>query len=122
MKVEGITWHAVVVPPEKFAAQREFAINTLGLSVFMEMDQMVALSMPNGSMYEIYTPATVPPYGYNDGLAYGWRVDDVEKASEELAAAGNELLGEINRFPDLGYAYRHFKAPDGRVYGINEQK
>ncbi|HEY8576830.1 MAG TPA: hypothetical protein VIL88_10885 [Devosia sp.] len=122
MKVEGITWHAVVVPPEKFAAQRDFAINTLGLTIFMEMDQMIALSMPNGSMYEIYTPATVPPYGYNGNLAYGWRVDDVEAASKELAAAGNELLGEINRFPELKYAFRHFRAPDGLVYGINEQK
>ena len=62
MKVEGITWHAVVFPPDNFAAQRDFAINTLGLTIFMEMDQMIALSMPNGSMYEIYTPATVPPY------------------------------------------------------------
>ena len=122
MKVEGITWHAVVVPAEKFAAQRDFAIKTLGLTVFMELDGMIALSMPNGSMYEIYTPGTTPPYGYNDGLAYGWRVDDVEKASQELAAAGYELLGEINRFPELKYAFRHFRAPDGLVYGINEQK
>ncbi|HWU09655.1 MAG TPA: hypothetical protein VN520_25305, partial [Streptomyces sp.] len=36
--------------------------------------------------------------------------------------AGGELLGEINRVPDLDYAYRHFRGIDGRVYGLNESK
>jgi hypothetical protein len=31
-------------------------------------------------------------------------------------------LGEITRIEDMNYRYRHFKGPDGRVYGINEQK
>ena len=39
-----------------------------------------------------------------------------------IKAAGGELLGEITRVPDMGYAYRHFRGPDGRVYGLNEQK
>jgi hypothetical protein len=24
--------------------------------------------------------------------------------------------------PEMNYAYRHFKAPNGIVYGLNEQK
>jgi predicted enzyme related to lactoylglutathione lyase len=66
-------------------------------------------------------PAAVPAYGYNEGLAFGFRVDDIEAASAEIAAAGGELLGEITRTADIGYAYRHFKGPDGRVYGLNQQ-
>ena len=53
---------------------------------------------------------------------FGFRVDDIEAVSAELAAAGCEFLGEITRIEDMRYAYRHFKGPDGRVYGINEQK
>jgi hypothetical protein len=42
-------------------------------------------------------------------------VDDVE-------AAGCELLGEITRLEEMGYAYRHFCGPDGRLSGLNEHK
>jgi hypothetical protein len=53
---------------------------------------------------------------------FGFRVEDIEAASEELAEAGCELLGEITRIEQMNYAYRDFKGPDGRVYGINERK
>jgi predicted enzyme related to lactoylglutathione lyase len=49
-------------------------------------------------------------------------VDDIDAASAAVEAAGNELLGQINRLPEMGYAFRHFRGPDGRVYGLNEQK
>lgn len=29
---------------------------------------------------------------------------------------------EITRIEGMKYAFRHFEGPDGRVYGINEQK
>jgi hypothetical protein len=31
-------------------------------------------------------------------------------------------LGEITRIEETNYAYRDFRGPDGRVYGINERK
>jgi len=77
---------------------------------------------PNGSTLELHTPDTVPDFGYNGSVAFGFRVDDIEAASAAVAAAGNELLGEINRVPEMNYAYRHFRAPNGIVYGLNEQK
>ena len=50
-------------------------------------------------------------------------MDDVEAVSATVEAAGCELLGEITRVEELaGFAYRHFRGPDGRVYGLNEQK
>jgi len=49
-------------------------------------------------------------------------VDDIEAASAAVEGAGCELLGQITRVEDLGYAFRHFRGPDGRVYGLNEQK
>jgi predicted enzyme related to lactoylglutathione lyase len=53
--------------------------------------------MQNGSLLELYLPTRVPPYGYNDGLAFGFRVADIELASAAIEAAGGELLGQITR-------------------------
>ena len=123
MKTQGITWHAVTLDPEALAGWKALLTGPVGLTPAMEFPGVTVFQMPNGSSLELYAPDALPDYGYNEGgIAFGFRVEDVEAASAELEAAGCELLGEINRFPDLGYAYRHFKGPDGRVYGLNEQK
>ena len=122
MKVEGITWHAVTLDEGAFAASKKFYIETFGLTPMMEMEGVAVFQMPNGSLLELYLPTTVPSYGYNASLAFGFRVEDIELASTEIEAAGGELLGEIKRVEEMGYAYRHFRGPDGRVYGLNEQK
>ncbi|HWT30981.1 MAG TPA: VOC family protein [Propylenella sp.] len=122
MKVEGITWHAVTLNQDAFAASKQLYETTFGLAPMMEMEGITVYQMPNGSMLELYLPTTVPDYGYNDSLAFGFRVDDIEQASAEIEAAGGELLGQITRVPEMAYAYRHFRGPDGRVYGLNEQK
>ncbi len=112
----------VTLEPDAFAAQKKLVTETIGVSPAMEMDGVTVFQFPDGSILELYTPQAVPDFGYNGAVAFGFRVDDVERASAELAAAGAELLGEINRFPDLDYAFRHFRDPDGRVYGLNENE
>ena len=122
MQTNGITWHAVTLEPDVFEATKELMTGTFGLTPMMEMDGVVVFQMPDGTLLELYQPHTVPAYGYNGAIAFGFRVDDIEAASAEIEAAGGELLGEITRVDEMGYAYRHFKGPDGRVYGLNEQK
>ena len=122
MKVQGITWHAITLADDKFDAFAALAGNVMGLQLFMEMDGVKVFSTPDGNLLELYKKGTVPPFGYNGSVAFGFRVDDIELASEELEKAGCELLGEINRVPEMNYAYRHFKGPDGLVYGLNEKK
>jgi predicted enzyme related to lactoylglutathione lyase len=123
MNVEGITWHAIVLEPEPFASTKALMTETFGLAPAMEMEGVAVFNMPNGTLLELYAPQAVPDYGYNEGgVAIGFRVDDIEAASTAAEAAGCELLGQITRVEDLGYAYRHFRGPDGRVYGLNEQK
>ena len=121
MQVEGITWHAVTLAPEAWEATKQLVVETFGQTPMMEMDGISVFQFPNGSLLELYTPETVPDFGYNGNVAFGFRVDDIDAASAAVAAAGNELLGEINRVPEMNYAYRHFKGPDGIVYGLNEQ-
>ena len=123
MRVEGITWHALTLDDAQFAAMKALATETFGLTPWMEMPGVSVFQMPNGTILELYLPQALPPFGYNEGgVAFGFRVDDIDVASRAVEAAGGELLGQINRFPDLGYAFRHFRGPDGRVYGLNEQK
>ena len=122
MNVEGITWHAVVLDPEPFAATKALLAETFGLAPAVDTDGFVQFAMPNGTTLELYAPQAVPDYGYNDGVAFGFRVDDIEAASAAVEAAGCELLGQITRMEQLAYSYRDFRGPDGRVYGLNEQK
>jgi predicted enzyme related to lactoylglutathione lyase len=111
MQVEGITWHALTLEADEFGATKKLLIEVFGLRP------------ANGTILDLYAPGAIPAYGFNDGgIVFGFRVDDIEAASDELAAAGCELLGEITRIEEMNYAYRDFKGPDGRVYGINEQK
>ena len=122
MNLEGITWHAIVLEPEPFAATKALMTETFGLTPAMEMEGVAVFNMPNGTLLELYEPQAVPDYGYNDAVAIGFRVDDIEAASAAVEAARCELLGQITRVEEMGYAYRHFRGPDGRVYGLNEQK
>ena len=122
MQVNGITWHASVMDADKFESMGKLATETMGLSPLMEFPGVAIFSLPDGTLLELYIKGTEPAYGYNDdGVAFGFRVDDLESASTQLEAAGSELLGEINRAEMDGkpYAYRHFRAPNGRVYGLN---
>jgi predicted enzyme related to lactoylglutathione lyase len=123
MHVEGITWHAITLQADQFGATKKLLKEVFGLTPAIEEDGWTLFPMSNGTILDLYAPQAISAYGYNDcGIVFGFRVEDIEAASEELAEAGCELLGEITRIEDMNYRYRHFKGPDGRVYGINEQK
>ena len=123
MHVEGITWHAITLQADEFGATKKLLIEVFGLKPAIDTDGYTMFPMSNGTILELYAPGAIPAYGFNDcGIAFGFRVEDIEAASEELAEAGCELLGEITRIEEMNYAYRDFKSPDGRVYGINEHK
>ena len=122
MATYGITWHAVVVEAEDCAANRDLIVRAHGLQPTLEVDGVVMFSFHDGTRLELRTPATIPPYGLNpDGTAFGFRVDDVAETSEELAAAGVELLGEHARMPALDYA-PPLRGPDGRIFRVQDGK
>jgi predicted enzyme related to lactoylglutathione lyase len=106
VNVEGITWHAIVLEPEPFAATKALMSETFGLAPEVEAEGMVLFIMPNGTMLELNEPQVASAdYGFNHGLVFGFRVDDVEAASAAVEAAGCELLGEITRVEEIAYAY-----------------
>ena len=123
MQVEGITWHALTLKADQFGPTKKLLIEVFGLRPAIDTDGYARFPMSNGTILELCAPGAIPAYGFNDcGIVFGFRVEDIEAASEELAEAGCELLGEITRIEEKNYAYRDFRGPDGRVYGINEQK
>jgi hypothetical protein len=120
MRVDGITWHGVVLKRRAFASMTQFAEETLGLTPLLSEVGRRMYLMRNGTMLDLYAPETVPAYGFNNGMVFGFQVDDVQQASAEVAGSGMELLGEVTRLPNLPYAFRHFRGADGRVYGLIE--
>ena len=123
MHLEGITWHALTLQANEFGPTKKLLIEVFGLRPAIEEDDYTTFPMSNGTILELYAPEAIPAYGFNDGgIVFGFRVEDIEAASEELAEAGCELLGEITRNEQMNYRYRDFRGPDGRVYGINERK
>jgi predicted enzyme related to lactoylglutathione lyase len=123
MHLEGITWHALTLQADEFGPTKKLLIEVFGLRPAIEEDDYTTFPMSNGTILELYAPEAIPAYGFNDGgMVFGFRVEDIEAASEELAEAGCELLGEITRNEQMNYRYRDFRGPDGRVYGINERK
>ena len=123
MQLEGITWHALALQAHEFGPTKKLLIEVFGLRPAIDTDGYTRFPMSNGTILELYAPEAIPAYGFNEGgMVFGFRVEDIEAASEGLAAAGCELLGEITRIEQKNYAYRDFRGTDGRVYGINEQK
>ena len=120
-KVEGITWHALTLEPEAFSEMKKLMTEQFGVKPMMEMPGVSVFAMENGALLELYDPKAVPSYGYNDSVAFGFRVSDIEAASKALEKAGFELLGDITRAEEYKYAYRHFRGMDGKVYGLNQQ-
>src|SRR5436190_24309933 len=123
MQVEGITWHGVTLEPERFTAMKKLCREVFGLTPMMEQEGWTLFAMPNGTMLDLFEPNSemIPSYGLNDGIVFGFRVDDIDLAAAELQAAGGELLCDVQHVLAQNYTFCHFLDIDERVYGIHEQ-
>jgi catechol 2,3-dioxygenase-like lactoylglutathione lyase family enzyme len=120
VKVKGIRW--LGVGTERVSQMRSFAIDVLGMKVVGEdTEHFVELDTADGSKFELFAPAAVadsPWLFQSNPIVAGFLVDDIEAARDELARTpGVELLGEVGTLPS-GYAWQHFRAPDGHVYEL----
>jgi hypothetical protein len=118
--VKGIRW--LGVGTENVSLMRSFAMELLGLRVVGEdTEHFVELAMGDGTKLELFGSAAradSPWLFESNPVVAGFLVDDIEAARDELARAPNvELLGELHVLPD-GYAWQHFRAPDGNVYEL----
>jgi hypothetical protein len=120
VQVKGFRW--LGVGTDRVASMRSFAIDVLGLHIDGEdTEDFVELATRDGSKLELFGPAAredSPWLFESNPVVAGFLVDDIEAAREELAGTpGVELLGDLQRLRD-GYAWQHFRAPDGHVYEL----
>jgi hypothetical protein len=120
VEVKGVRW--LGVGTERVSLMRSFAIEVLGLRVAGEdTENFVELAMGDGAKLELFGPtaaADSPWLFESNPIVAGFLVEDIEAARDELARTPNvELLGELQVLPG-GYAWQHFRAPDGNVYEL----
>jgi len=120
VEVKGIRW--IGVGTDRLAAMRAFAIDVLGMRLAGEdRADFVELGMADGAKLELFGSADAadgPWLFASNPVVAGFLVDDIEAAVAELARTpGVELLGELSVMPS-GYAWQHFRAPDGHVYEL----
>jgi catechol 2,3-dioxygenase-like lactoylglutathione lyase family enzyme len=120
MEVKGIRW--IGVGTDRLADMRSFAVDVLGLrAVGQDTEDFVELAMADGAKLELFgsRAAEDGPWLFaSNPVVAGFLVDDIEAARDELARTpGVELLGELRVMPS-GYAWQHFRAPDGHVYEL----
>jgi len=101
---------------------RAFAIDVLGLRVAgQDCEDFVELATADGSRLELFGSDEAADGSWlfeSNPVVAGFLVDDIQAAREELArVAGVQLLGDLRVLPD-GYAWQHFRAPDGHVYEL----
>jgi catechol 2,3-dioxygenase-like lactoylglutathione lyase family enzyme len=123
MKVKAIRW--IGVDTDRLPAMRAFAIDVLGLRVVGEdTGDFVELGLADGTKLELFGSASVadgPWLFASNPVVAGFLVDNIASARDELAQApGVELLGDLRVMPD-GYAWQHFRAPDGHVYELTAE-
>jgi hypothetical protein len=120
VQVKGIRWLGIAT--ERVSVMRSFATEVLGLHVAGEdTEDFVELAMGDGGKLEFFgagARADSPWLFESNPVVAGFLVDDIEAARDELARTPNvELLGQLQVLP-TGYAWQHFRAPDGHVYEL----
>ena len=115
MHVKGLSW--VGVKTDKFDELTLFFRNVLNLPVMHEEQDFVVFRLPNMDLVEVFGPHGQNSSFTHDVPACGFLVEDIEQARRELLQAGIELIGPLRRMPN-GYAWQHFRGPNGSIYEI----
>ena len=122
MKVRRLCW--LGTRTEAFDETTAFFRDVLGLSLGYEEPgfAMFALPAADRDYVEVFsTERKDLAMSYTTGPVVGLLVDDIVEAREELAAAGVELIDEIQSPQTMvGYSWFHIRGPDGNVYAIVE--
>lgn len=114
MNVLGIAW--LGTRTSKFEAMLHLYRNVMGMTLTHQEPGFLVLDLPNGDKVELFGEESAYNPEFTHPVA-GFLVDDIESARAELEAAGVEFFAPIERTED-GYAWSHFRAPDGFVYEL----
>jgi predicted enzyme related to lactoylglutathione lyase len=117
VRVLSLVW--VGTRTTEYTATVAFFRDVLGLGVHSSETDFSVLEVPDGATVEVFGPTSE----YNQHLTHpvaGFQVADLEAAAGELEAAGTEIVLPLQ---DGGSrAWLHFRAPDGFVYELVEER
>ncbi len=123
MRVHRLGW--ITTYTDRFAETRRFFRDVMGLPIEVDEPTFVQLAMSDADHDYVEVLSVDDPDSefearhHVNGPVAGFVVDDVIAAREELIAAGIEILDETHWSTRReGYGWFHFRAPDGRVYGL----
>jgi catechol 2,3-dioxygenase-like lactoylglutathione lyase family enzyme len=115
MRITGLGW--VGTRTSQYQPMVAFLKDVLGLTPHVEEDGFALFRLPNGDTIEVFGDNDEHHRFFTTGPVVGFRVADVPAAQAEMEAAGIEFLGRPASSSE-GYAWSHFRAPDGNVYEI----
>src|SRR5690348_7055424 len=115
MQVRRIAWLATQT--ERFDEMVRLFHEVMGLPLIEDEPGSAVMQLPNGDFVEVFQPGEQGYPYFSTGPVAGFLVDDIDAARAELEAAGVELLGPVGRLSS-GYAWSHFRAPDGNIYEL----
>lgn len=114
MEVKGIVW--LGTRTSNFDAMVNLYRDIMGLDVSHQESGFVVMDLPNGDRVEIFG-ADSPHNTFFTNPVAGFLVDDIDAARAEMEAQGIEFIGSTEVMED-GYAWAHFRAPDGFIYEL----
>jgi len=117
MQLKGIGW--VGIRTANYADMVSFCRDVLGLIPVSDRGNFAEFALPNGDRVEIFG-ADNPGNPYMPELAVEFLVEDIEQARAVLEQRGVEFLIPI-KTAGSGTSWTHFRAPDGRVYGLTSR-
>jgi hypothetical protein len=118
VKVLGIVW--VGTRSDRFFDMASFFERTLGLTQSTSSDGFNEYMLPNADRVALISSSDESSGELTTGPVPGFLVSDISAAVDELRAAGIELIGELQRHGS--YSWQHFRAPDGNVYELVEDR
>jgi catechol 2,3-dioxygenase-like lactoylglutathione lyase family enzyme len=111
MNVLGLAW--LGTRTEQYQPMVDFLRDVLGADVDHEESDFAVFKLPDGAKVEIFGPSSHYNPHFTTGPVGGFLVQDVHAATEELRAAGIEIVQE----PGENF-WAHFRAPDGNIYEL----
>jgi catechol 2,3-dioxygenase-like lactoylglutathione lyase family enzyme len=114
LKIERLSW--LGVRTERFEEMTTFLRDALGLDLRLSEPGRSLFLLPNGDPIDIFDTSDHSYAHFTSAPVVGFLVDDVAAARAELEARGVELVGPLSEAE--GYAWAHFRAPDGNLYEI----
>jgi hypothetical protein len=116
MKVKALVWMGITA--DKPVEMEEFLQNIMGLPLKYHGQNFTLFQLPSGDKVEILNLDGTNQHFAPDSIICGFQVEDIHQASQELVQAGIELVGPLGEERPGGYAWQHFRGPDGKLYEL----